>query len=1060
MPDPLADLAILVRLAPGPLRSEDAASALGLDVGAIEEAGQVLLDSGVLEFSNGGFVSGPNVDEAEISPIRRTRLAVALAEALEARQAFPADIGTLYATAARWEKAREPLASAALAPGADPERAARLAGLALEADDHVPGLDRPTRGRLRLTRARHLRASGRSHEAMEELEQAAHLLTGVERVDALGFATVVADDLQSPQWAETLAALAESEAWTAGEPAKAGSILTLRGRMLGRIGFPREADRVLEVGGELLERHGHEVQRFYARLNRVWVQLDRGEARSAETGFSRLRDEAVEIEGPISQADKHVYWARAAFATGHPVEALTAVALAEAVAIEHDAPVLAFLAAIARAEGALYFERYDEALEAAHRVLDFALRDLPAWENRARILRGRALIGLGDTAGAVTEADAALATTPHGVDGLRLRKEIQVLRLLALPLDVAWPKSEAEDLTDELLQTQWHLPALALMIERSVRENDRELALHAAALASDLGIPTLAIRAGDLADIWSQPAGQVIAFAAQGVVPHLPPSWLDEWTGLAHVSAALAVEVTGDDLAAETLTAAWARVVDDAGLAGYEVLSPAQRRIRGLVRRRAATSWVRSLVRVAGVAVVAAVVTAIGFMLLRAPRPLEETQLPGLPERISGASMHRADAARSGVLPDGAVGPAQVDGFYWRKVTGGPIVASPVAWGNYLFVAGRDSVIRAYEMRDGTVLWSNRAHDSLSATPAVAVFESASVGGSGGPRAVIVFGDDSGTVYLREAWNSVSVAWTYPTGRSIVGSPLIVGDRVIVASSGPESAEIIALLLPREEDWTFSEHEGEPIGPIQGGPAYHDGIVYITTTGSDGRLYLIDAETGDGICRSAQLGSLRFPPMIVDDKVYVSLEQAVYALPAGRAGRCRLPESGLWNYPFPGSGVTAAPVVVGDLMIVPSGPDLVAIDLTDADAATYVWRFEAGAPIDSSPVVAGDTIYFGNDDGVVFAVPLYPDDTSSVKELWRWETGGPVRSSVAVIDGIAFITSTDGTITAVGPRAWVRPSSEVATTTGGGTEITQITTTTGEPTATTLAPPAGVEGSE
>jgi outer membrane protein assembly factor BamB/tetratricopeptide (TPR) repeat protein len=1027
MPDPLAALAILVRLAPGPLRSEDAASALGLDVGAIEEAGQVLLDSGVLEFSNGGFVSGPNVDEAEISPIRRTRLAVALAEALEARQAFPADIGTLYATAARWEKAREPLASAALAPGADPERAARLAGLALEADDHVPGLDRPTRGRLRLTRARHLRASGRSHEAMEELEQAAHLLTGVERVDALGFATVVADDLQSPQWAETLAALAESEAWTAGEPAKAGSILTLRGRMLGRIGFPREADRVLEVGGELLERHGHEVQRFYARLNRVWVQLDRGEARSAETGFSRLRDEAVEIEGPISQADKHVYWARAAFATGHPVEALTAVALAEAVAIEHDAPVLAFLAAIARAEGALYFERYDEALEAAHRVLDFALRDLPAWENRARILRGRALIGLGDTAGAVTEADAALATTPHGVDGLRLRKEIQVLRLLALPLDVAWPKSEAEDLTDELLQTQWHLPALALMIERSVRENDRELALHAAALASDLGIPTLAIRAGDLADIWSQPAGQVIAFAAQGVVPHLPPSWLDEWTGLAHVSAALAVEVTGDDLAAETLTAAWARVVEDAGLAGYEVLSPAQRRIRGLVRRRRAASWRRRLLTVAGVVVVAAAVSVAMFLMFRTPPPdstpttapaaaavipLEERELPRPDERISGQFMYQGDAGHSGYLPN-VEGVTEAEGYYWRYPAAGRILGSPVTKGVHGYVATTDAVV-AIDLTDTSVFWRFPAGAELRSTPAVAEIVQAGRGGQAPGQTVVAFGDAGGTIYFRDAGQAGGgLVHQVSTEGSIVGSPLVMGPQIVAVSSGSEGATLLAI-SPHEKrvDWVYGDEPNELLGEVRAAPSYADGIVYVATTGPQGRLHMIRADDGIHICETASLGSIDFHPVVTGGIVYVATSDGtVHARAAGDCNIRPLPDRNI-IYTI-GPRISGAPAVAGDLMVIPGGSQLITIDLTDLDQTALVWAFPSGADILSAPLIAGETVYVGNDAGVLYALALHANDPNG-EELWHWDAGSAIRSPVAVLDGVVIVATVEGTVTAIG----------------------------------------------
>jgi outer membrane protein assembly factor BamB len=63
----------------------------------------------------------------------------------------------------------------------------------------------------------------------------------------------------------------------------------------------------------------------------------------------------------------------------------------------------------------------------------------------------------------------------------------------------------------------------------------------------------------------------------------------------------------------------------------------------------------------------------------------------------------------------------------------------------------------------------------------------------------------------------------------------------------------------------------------------------------------------------------------------------------------------------------------------------------------------------SAPVVADGKVYFGNDDGVVFALDLETRD-----ELWRWQAGGAVESSVSVLDGVVIVTSTDATVTAIG----------------------------------------------
>jgi outer membrane protein assembly factor BamB len=236
-----------------------------------------------------------------------------------------------------------------------------------------------------------------------------------------------------------------------------------------------------------------------------------------------------------------------------------------------------------------------------------------------------------------------------------------------------------------------------------------------------------------------------------------------------------------------------------------------------------------------------------------------------------------------------------------------------------------------------------------------------------------------------------------------VGSPLIVDSRVIVATGGFDSGSVVALSAAGEVMWRFDGRSvGAPMGPVQDAPAYHEGLIYVTTTGTDGRLYVIEAATGVERCHSLRSGGLRWPT-IVDDVLYLSTAQGAYAI---RPEACRIasdavPEGRLPFYSFPGSGVSAPPVVVGDLMIVPAGPDLVAIDLTNPNGSVYEWQFASGAPIQSAPVVAGDVVYFGNEDGTVF-------------------------------------TSMDGSVTAIGPRSWTSPTTTLET--DGGSDSPPTTT--------------------
>jgi hypothetical protein len=67
---------------------------------------------------------------------------------------------------------------------------------------------------------------------------------------------------------------------------------------------------------------------------------------------------------------------------------------------------------------------------------------------------------------------------------------------------------------------------------------------------------------------------------------------------------------------------------------------------------------------------------------------------------------------------------------------------------------------------------------------------------------------------------------------------------------------------------------------------------------------------------------------------------------------------------------------------------------------------------DSSPVVAGDKVVVGSDDGRLYLVSLKDGG-----ELWHYEIGQPVGSSPAVLDGKVIVGSEDGQVYCFGPPA-------------------------------------------
>ncbi len=67
------------------------------------------------------------------------------------------------------------------------------------------------------------------------------------------------------------------------------------------------------------------------------------------------------------------------------------------------------------------------------------------------------------------------------------------------------------------------------------------------------------------------------------------------------------------------------------------------------------------------------------------------------------------------------------------------------------------------------------------------------------------------------------------------------------------------------------------------------------------------------------------------------------------------------------------------------------------------WKFPTGDRIVSSPVLQDGVIYFGSDDGGIYAV-----EEETGRQLWRHITNGPVCATPAVADGVVFVGSYDG----------------------------------------------------
>lgn len=1018
------DLVLATTMVAQPIGVPIAARLLGVGEAEALRRAERLVTRGFLAETRNGFTATPAGRGVDAGEARRGRLAARLAEVLEEAGEDAGVVGILQMAAGDPGTAYPRLRAAALeaqARGASGE-AFHLASTALSAADQASVGTPAELGDLHLVCGRYLRAAGRSEAAEEHLDLAVSLLDGPERIDALGFAAAVADDRQHPQDAERILAMAEWEAVSQGELAKLGSLASFRARALNRIGFAAESDAVLAKAMTIIDEHATPIQQFFARQNRAWILFDRGQMAKAEMEFNHLRDhtDSTDLAG---LADKEAWRARALFGTGRPDEALEAVEEARRLAEEADVQAPLFLADLALTEGGLLYGRPVDALEAADRVWDLVERQLPAWRNVVRSSRARALLAMGRHDEAADEIRAALEVTPAGSNGWRWRSRCHAIELEVDAADgKPFRRREAEDLADLFLQSEFYGWAAELLCVIAEQTEDEDVAREAMALAVQVGNPMLAARAAHAGGLWKEPGSAPAIRGIKAMAPRIPEEWEDDWRARPEVAAALsAPEPAEDETGAENVEVL-EEALRRAGLSSADtILSPAQRRSKGLVRHRPRRrSMVQLVAAVLGVIVLAGATSfAVAQVLDQGETPatvlvertpdttvpepltLEETQVEPPVELLFGTSPDRGGSNRAGFAD--VAGPREVNGYYWVFSTADPIAATPLAYGNNLLVGSTDGIFQAIDMTAGTRVWSITAEAQIAAPAGIGI---ASLGEGRNAGLVIVVGDD-GVVRARDAVNvSQAQEWANRLGAPIKSTPVVEDGVVYVATTAGVVHAIE--LASGNELWQYPE----PLGTITAGLAFHDGLLYVGT--QEGTLHLIDT-SGNLHCESDLDGSISVNPIVVEGIAYISIGNFIRMFPAGV---CNVPITESVQY-LSETVVDVAPAVVGNLIYVPNGQWLNAIDRTAVEEGVanpeeaHHWSpgmVNADAKISTPPVVTRDAVYFGTESGRVYAV-----DADTGEELWQWQTGSFVRASPVVVEGAAFLASGDGTIFAVGP---------------------------------------------
>jgi outer membrane protein assembly factor BamB/tetratricopeptide (TPR) repeat protein len=987
--------------------------------------GESLVSEGWVAEERGGYVPGPRYSESAIGPARVGLVASRLAPLMAADGASPAIVGNLLLASADFMGAFDTLHRAAV--DAEENRAVgeafNLAEGALRAAEGAEMVSDPRLGSLHLICGRFLRTAGRTDWAQDHLEKATSTLQGLERIEALRLGAMVADDAQRPQDAERIVAMAELESMTQGRPEELGQLLTLRARSLNRIGFAAEADVTLSKALDHLGADTDTAHHHAALVNRAWINFDRGESRLAESEFALLSDQARRDNKLALVADHEAWRSRALFSSGHPAEALRAISHVEELSLSEGVEAPLFLAYLARTEGGLAYGQYEDALGASEEVLDLVERQLPAWENMARSLRAQAYLRLGRLAEAQAEIERALDLTPSGANGWRWRTRC---RAIAMEVEAAQEGRigvDAEDLADLLLQSRlygWAAELLCVIAEQGARVDS---AKEAMAIALQIGQPMLAARCAHAGNLWADPEAAAAAIHLRQVEEELPPDWRDMWLLLPHVATGLEASVPETEPDLEAASRAMDQALARAGLSGDVILSPAQRRERGLVERgRPRWRPIQLVAAAVGVVVIAAGTAFAVSQAVDDPAPeaviVDQTSPPSVPTTqpltleetgieidngrgfLFGTATHRGDYGRSGYLD--IAGPVDVQGHYWKTRTAGSIDATPVAFGQQLFVGTTEGTFYIFDQSTGDFR-TIPANGGIPAAAALGVVDR----GEERTPAIVVFVDDAGVVRMAPAGAAAVDPWTTEVGGRIESSPVVHEEAVYLANSEGYVFMLDAFSGDVVDRWPAEGEDG--VGPIVADLAFSDDLLYIGS--QDAKLYIIDVSGPEMefVCEFDARAPIDVNPIVEGGVVYVpTRSRNMWMLPEGECSGSVPNRLSPYVAETP---LDVAPAIVNGVLYLPDGPYLYARDL--ANQSTDLWmpgHVDADSIISSPPVVTNDTVYFASEDGVVHAV-----DSQTGDLRWQWRTGLTVRGAVAVVEDAVFIASNDGFVYAVGP---------------------------------------------
>ncbi len=196
--------------------------------------------------------------------------------------------------------------------------------------------------------------------------------------------------------------------------------------------------------------------------------------------------------------------------------------------------------------------------------------------------------------------------------------------------------------------------------------------------------------------------------------------------------------------------------------------------------------------------------------------------------------------------------------------------------------------------------------------------------------------------------------------------------------------------------WSF--HAGD----VSGAPTVVDGVVYFGT--GDDRVYALNASTREVLWSHSVNHAVETSLSVSNGTVYASSGNRVHAFDAATGAE-------QWNATITDGYDITAPVVDGNTVYVGNTEQLTALDASDG---TPRWSVAADLGGDESefpttPAVADGVVYFGDDNACQFRAV----NATTGNSLWSYHLCSAIDGPPAVVDDIVYFGANDGRVYAL-----------------------------------------------